>query len=136
MIRTLLFRLLLTAVVSATLGVAVFAPARAAPHAPDGDRITITLISDRQHNSAAAWYDADGRLRTQTDVPLLHQDPETRRWSASMVYTRRSPGVPLDTLFQSSGRFARCEIRVNSALVAEHTARGRHATSSCRPRNP
>ncbi|GAC51488.1 hypothetical protein [Gordonia amicalis] len=136
MVRVLYFRLLLTVLVSTVLCLAVFSPATASPpDEPDTHRITITFTSDRQLNGAAVWFDADGRLRTQTDVPLAHQDGPTKLWSATLVYTRPSPREPLDALFQSSGTFSRCEIRVDSVLVADDMVRGPHPTSRCRPRN-
>lgn len=130
MARTLLFRLLLTFAVSVLACLLVFAPAAAAP-TTDTQRITITLTSDRQHNGAAAWTDADGRLRTQTDVPLMQRDSRGN-WSASLVYTRLAGDLPLDALFQSGGRLARCEIRIDGKKVADHTAHGPRPTSSCR----
>ena len=130
MARTLLFRLLLTFAVSVLACLLVFAPAAAAP-TTDTQRITITLFSDRQHNGAAAWTDADGRLRTQTDVPLMQRDSRGN-WSASLVYTRLAGDLPLDALFQSGGRLARCEIRIDGKKVADHTAHGPRPTSSCR----
>ncbi len=140
MVRVLYVRLLLTLLTSIALCLAVFSPATAAP-SPDADPdheaqpVTITLTSDRQHNGAAVWFDAAGRLRTQTDVPLTHQDGHTELWSASLVHTRHSPGEPLDALFQSGGGFSRCQIWVESKLVAEDTARGHEPTSRCRARN-
>ncbi|EON33598.1 hypothetical protein GTC6_07284 [Gordonia terrae C-6] len=130
MARTLLFRLLLTFAVSVLACLLVFAPAAAAP-TTDTQRITITLTSDRQHNGAAAWTDADGRLRTQTDVPLTQHDSHGN-WSASLVYTRLAGDLPLDALFQSGGRLARCEIQIDGKKVADHTAHGPRPTSSCR----
>ena len=136
MVRILYFRLLFTLLVSTVLCLAVFSPATASPaDEPGTHRITITFTTDRQHNGAAVWFDADGRLRTQTDVPLAHQDAQTKLWSASLVYTRRSPSEPLDALFQSTGSLSRCEIWVDSILVADDTVRGHHPTSACRPRN-
>ncbi|TSD96828.1 hypothetical protein FOV72_08755 [Gordonia rubripertincta] len=140
MVRVLYVRLLLTLLTSTALCVAVFSPATAAPApgaAPDrgSHRITITLTSDRQHNGAAVWFDAAGRLRTHGDVPLAHRDGHTKLWSASLVYTKNSPGEPLDALFQSGGVFSRCQIWVESTLVAEDTARGHEPTSRCRARS-
>ncbi|MFE0749316.1 hypothetical protein [Gordonia sp. NPDC058843] len=129
MARALLFRLLLTFAVSTLAWLLVFAPAAAAP-TTDTQRITITFTSDRERNGAAAWTDADGRLRTQPDVPLVQRDSEGT-WSASLVYTRTAGDLPLDALFQSGGRLARCEIQVDGELVADHTARGPRPTSSC-----
>ena len=136
MVRILYLRLLLTLLTGTALCLAVFSPATAAPAPdPESQRITITLTSDRQHNGAAVWLDAAARLRTQTHVPLTHQDGHTRLWSASLVYTRHSPGEPLDALFQSGGGFSRCQIWVESELVAEDSARGHEPTSRCRARN-
>ncbi|WP_238422126.1 hypothetical protein [Gordonia sp. 'Campus'] len=133
MIRILLLRLLLTCTMSASLAFAVFSPALAAPgDPPTASRVTVTLTSDRQHNGAAAWYDADGRLRTQAEVPLTQRDSSSGRWSSSLVFVRPSPDTPVVALFQSAGRFARCEIWIDDQRVAEHTAHGELATSSCR----
>ncbi|UCZ89976.1 MULTISPECIES: hypothetical protein [Gordonia] len=129
MARALLFRLLLTLAVSAFACFLVFAPAAAAP-TTDTQRITITLISDHEHNGAAAWTDADGRLRIQSEVPLSQRDPDGK-FSASLVYTRAMGEAPVDALFQSGGRFARCEITVDGERVADHTAHGSRPTSSC-----
>lgn len=130
MARALLFRLLLTFAVSVLACLLVFTPAAAAP-TTDTQRITITLTSDQQHNGAVAWTDADGRLRTQSDVPLLQRDSEGN-WTASLVYTRAAGDLPVDAVFQSGGRLSRCEIRIDGEHVADHTADGPRPTSSCR----
>ncbi|MFT4396404.1 hypothetical protein ACLTEW_15875 [Gordonia lacunae] len=130
MARALLFRLLLTFAVSAFACLLVVAPAAAAPTA-DTQRITITLTSDQQYNGAAVWTDADGRLRTQSDVPLTQRDSHGN-WTASVVYTRAAGDLPVDALFQSGGRLSRCEIEVDAESVADHTAHGARATSACR----
>lgn len=130
MARALLFRLLLTFAVSVLACLLVFAPAGAAP-TTDTQRITIILTSDHERNGAAAWTDADGRLRTQPDVPLSQRDSQGT-WSASLVYTRVAGELPVDVLFQSGGRLARCEIRIDGKRVADHTVHGPRPTSSCR----
>ncbi|VFA90394.1 Uncharacterised protein [Gordonia paraffinivorans] len=152
MIRPLAFRLLLTVALGILGCLIVFVPATARSTPPASptpvrtpstpppqsgpeaeDRVSITFVSDRQHNGAAAWSDATGNLRTQTHVPLLQRDSQSGLWSAALVFTRHSPDAPLHAVFRSGGRFARCEVRVNDRLVAEDSAHGDHPTSTCQP---
>ncbi|RPA12210.1 hypothetical protein [Gordonia sp. OPL2] len=108
-------------------------PAQAGPRYPGtGDRITVVLTSDRQYNSAVAWYDAHNRMRRQSDVPLNRFDKRTGLWSGSLVYTSRVRHQKIDTVLQSDGRFARCAVWINKTKVREKTARGpRYATAYC-----
>ncbi|MEO9328282.1 hypothetical protein [Gordonia aurantiaca] len=149
MARILFSRLLLTAAVSGLGALTAFAPPTVAPAAaapatarstpsttpasPTAapERVTITFVSDRRLNGPAAWSDAHGSLHTQLEVPLAQHDPSSELWSASLVFTRRSPDGPLHATFRSAGRFAHCEVRVDSTVVAEDTARGDRPTSTC-----
>lgn len=116
------------------------APAHADPRFPGhGDRITVTLTSDRQWNDAATWYDSSNRFRYQRDVPLTTLDPKTKLWSTSMVYTSRVLHQNVDVGLTSGGRFARCRVAVNGTVVRSTTVRAAHAMALCNrpnPRNP
>jgi hypothetical protein len=133
--RFVIAGVLLTAILTATLTPRLGAPiADASPRHPgNGDRITVVLTSDRQYNSAVAWYDSHNRVRRQSDVPLTRFDTRTRLWTGSMVYTSRVRNQKIDTLFQSDGRFARCAVWVNTTKVRDTTVRSpRYATTYCR----
>ncbi|MDL9937167.1 hypothetical protein QSJ18_10470 [Gordonia sp. ABSL1-1] len=133
-IHHLLLSTLLTvsvAVVVAILAGVDIPRAGAAPPGGPGDRITVVLTSDREFNSAATWFDADNRMRSQVDVPLPWHDPQTKRWSGRLVYTGRVRDLRTDVLFQSSGSFAGCAIWINDRKVAEETSTGRYATVYC-----
>lgn len=107
-------------------------PASAAPRHPTaGDRITIVVTSDREYNEQVVWYDANNRLRRQSDVPLTVRDPKTRLWSATLTFVSRSPRQKLDVAFGSTGRYARCSVGVDGIQVREKITRGPHALSRC-----
>ena len=109
------------------------APVAAAPRSPTpGERITVTLTSDREWNEAATWYDSTNRFRYQRDIPLGTHDPKTKLWSSSMAFTSRVAHHNSDVGFISTGRYARCVVAVNGKVVRTDEKRGPHATALCR----
>lgn len=112
--------------------VTVAAPAAATPRYPaTGDTVTIVVSSDREWNDQIVWFDADNRLRRQSDVRLSHHDDATGLWSATLTIVSRSRSQNVDVAFGSTGRFARCEIWVGKVRVRDTTARGAHALAAC-----
>lgn len=107
-------------------------PAGASTRFPStGDVVTIVVTSDREWNEQLVWFDADNRLRRQSDVRLVRHDDASGLWSGTLTIVSRSRNQNVDVSFGSAGRFARCEIWVGEARVRDATARGAHALATC-----
>ena len=107
-------------------------PAAASTRFPStGDVVTISVSSDREWNEQIVWFDADNKIRHQSDVQLPTHDDASGLWSGSLTIVSRSRNQNVDVSFGSTGRFARCEIWVGKVKVREHTARGAHALATC-----
>lgn len=125
--RSLLVGLLLTAVGGAGMaGTAGGAPV-------SGTLITLTLISDVQVNDSLVWFDGLGALRHQSAVPLSAWDDHTRRWSASLTFTRDRDVAPppLTAMFVSGGRFAKCIVTADEQVITEDSDDGPEAIAVC-----
>ncbi|UEA59659.1 hypothetical protein LK459_01820 [Gordonia otitidis] len=107
-------------------------PAAASTRFPStGDVVTIVVSSDREWNEQLVWFDANNRLRRQSDVRLSRHDDANGLWSATLTLVSRSRVQNVDVTFGSAGRFARCEIWVGEVRVRDDSARGAHALATC-----
>lgn len=124
------------AVLTWSLGIAqvAAAPPRSGPGV--GSLVTITVTSDQQVNDALVWFDANGRIRHQSDVSLADHDANSGRWSASMTFTRAATDaaeIPaIAVFFTSGGEFAHCTVHSGTTVTSQDTDEGAGATVSCR----
>ncbi|MFT4044908.1 MAG: hypothetical protein QM673_17235 [Gordonia sp. (in: high G+C Gram-positive bacteria)] len=132
--RTLPLAALVITVATAALCFPSVALATTGPfHPTAGDRITITITSDRRVDNSVTWRDALNQVRYQGNVPLTTHDPRTHRWRGSLVFTSAVPDQRIDVLAQSPGGFIQCAVTVNGTMISSHTQRAdRYASAYCR----